>query len=336
MPGGEARLSERPLVSVLMPAYEHEAFIEQAVRSVWNQSYRPLEFLVCDDGSTDSTYQIAKDLSRESPIPMQVFRNPVNLGICKTLNRALWESSGEWIALLPSDDFYAESFIARNVEAAKALDSKLVCVHSGTHRVDEDGQPIDDEPLFLKPPAKGDAFWDIAAGDRQIIAPTLFTSRVVYDRAGGYDETLRYEDYDFHLRTSRFAKYHYIDEKHLYKRESASSMGLQTFWTKDKFVALAKHRDLDEKRIDALINGSYPRHARRCGVLGDPATARELASEYRERTGRTALPVWGGYATGYSIRVVRKVIGPGTASRFATRLKRLRRAGDEAWQRVSR
>jgi glycosyltransferase involved in cell wall biosynthesis len=310
-----------------MPAYQHEQFIEEAIKSVWNQSYRPLEFLVCDDCSSDSTYEVASELSRTSPIPMRIFRNSVNLGISKTLNSLLEKSSGKWIALLPSDDFYAESFIARNVEAVKELDSELVCVHSPAHRVNEHSALIDYQSAFSKPPILGDAFWQLADGDGQIVAPTFFTSRLVYERAGGFDENLRAEDLDLHLRTARFAKYHYIDEELLFKRESTSSLGQQTSWTKDIFVALSKHRDLDERRINALIDGRYPRHARRCGVLGDSAVARDLAAEYRARTGRTALPIWLEFATGCSIRLVRRIIGPGTASRVINRLRRMPRVG---------
>ena len=324
---GIATASDRPLVSVLMPAYQHARFVEEAIRSVWNQSYRPLELLVCDDCSSDSTYEIASELAHESPIPMKVFRNSVNLGICGTLNSLIEESSGEWIALLPSDDFYGESFIARNMDTARELDTKLVCIHSNAHRVDERGESIDYESMFTKPPVTGEAFWQVAEGTGRIVPPTVFTSRLVYERAGGFDDTLRAEDFDLHLRVSRFATYHYIDEKHLSKRESPSSLGHQTHWTRDIFVALSKHRDVDADRIDALIDGKYLRHARRCGLLGDAALARELAHEYRGRTGRNSFLFWLQYAAGCSIRHIRTVIGPGTASRVINWLRPRPRAG---------
>lgn len=322
-----ATTSDQPLVSVLMPAYQHARFVEQAIRSVWNQSYRPLELLVCDDCSSDSTYEVASDLLKESPISMKVFRNPVNRGICGTLNSLIEQSTGEWIALLPSDDFYGELFIARNMEAVRELGSKLVCLHSDAHRVDERGDSIDYQSAFTKPPVTGEAFWQVAEGTGRIVPPTVFTSRLVYERAGGFDDTLRAEDFDLHLRVSRFAKYHYIDEKHLFKRESPTSLGHQTHWTRDIFVALSKHRDVDRDRIDALIDGKYLRHARRCGLLADPALARELAAEYRGRTGRTTLLIWLQFAVGYMVRIVRNIIGPGTASRVITRVRRTPNAG---------
>ena len=81
---------------------------------------------------------------------------------------------------------------------------------------------------FTKPPVTGEAFWQVAEGTGRIVPPTVFTSRLVYERAGGFDDTLRAEDFDLHLRVSRFATYHYIDEKHLSKRESPTSLGHQT------------------------------------------------------------------------------------------------------------
>ena len=323
VPKVDARASEQPLVSVLMPAYQHERFVEEAIQSVWNQTYRSLELLVCDDCSSDSTYEIARELSRNSPIPMTIFRNPVNLGICATLNSLLARSSGEWIALLASDDFYAESFIARNMEAVKQEDSKLICVHSAAHRVNDHGALIEAESALTKPPLLGDAFWQIAEGRGRIVSPTFFTSRVVYERVGGFDETLRAEDFDLHLRTARVAPYHYIDEKHLSKREGVPGLGSATsVWLDDVFVALLKHTDLDEDRLNAAIDNRYPSLARRCGVLGESEPIGRLAAEYRKRTGRTAFPIWLEFATGYCIRLARSMIGPGTASRLIKRLRR--------------
>lgn len=323
VPKVDAQASEQPLVSVLMPAYQHERFVEEAINSVWNQTYRPLELLVCDDCSSDSTYEIVRELARNSPIPMTIVRNPMNLGICGTLNLLLTRSSGEWIALLASDDFYAESFVARNMEAVKQVDSKLVCVHSAAHRVNDHGATIEAESTLTKPPLLGDAFWQIAEGSGRIVSPTFFTSRVVYERVGGFDESLRAEDFDLHLRTARIAPYHYIDQKHLFKREGASGLGSATsVWLDDVFVALSKHVDLDEDRVNAVIDHRYPSLARRCGVLGESEPIRRLAAEYRERTGRTALPIWLEFATGYAIRLVRSMIGPGTASRLIGRLRR--------------
>ena len=101
---------ELPLVSVLMPAYNHQQFVEQAVRSVWAQTYKNIELIVIDDGSSDRTLEILKRLSLQSPISMKVDTH-ANQGICRTLNKCFDLSRGELIAFLASDDQYSEKFI---------------------------------------------------------------------------------------------------------------------------------------------------------------------------------------------------------------------------------
>ena len=107
-----------PRVSVLMPAYNHERFVEQAVRSVWEQTARDIELIVIDDGSTDSTAEILQALAAGSPIPMKVSVQ-ANAGISTTLNRAAGQARGEWVSILASDDYYVTHFIERNLQFAE-------------------------------------------------------------------------------------------------------------------------------------------------------------------------------------------------------------------------
>jgi len=91
-----------PKISVLLPAYNHESYIEAAVRSLLSQSEGCLEVLAVDDGSTDRTGQVLDRLAREDQ-RLRVFHQE-NRGIAAALNLALREASGEWIASCGSDD----------------------------------------------------------------------------------------------------------------------------------------------------------------------------------------------------------------------------------------
>lgn len=92
-------------VSVIMPAYNAERFIEKAIRSVIAQTYENWELLVIDDCSSDGTLEIAKKLAKEDE-RIKVLKNEQNMGVARTRNRGLDMCGGDYIALLDSDDIW--------------------------------------------------------------------------------------------------------------------------------------------------------------------------------------------------------------------------------------
>ncbi|MEK7719470.1 MAG: glycosyltransferase [Bacteroidota bacterium] len=90
-----------PRLTVIMPAYNAEKFLEESISSILNQSFPDFELLIGDDGSTDRTLEIIRSLSDKRII---VIRNEKNLGIPYTLNRLIKASRGEYIARQDSDD----------------------------------------------------------------------------------------------------------------------------------------------------------------------------------------------------------------------------------------
>lgn len=94
-----------PLVSVVMPAYNAESYIETAVRSVMEQTVRNWELIILDDGSRDGTCAIARRLAAEDG-RIRFLRNPENMGVAKTRNRGIALCAGQYVALLDSDDVW--------------------------------------------------------------------------------------------------------------------------------------------------------------------------------------------------------------------------------------
>ncbi len=88
-------------ISVLMPAYNAEAYIKEAIESILSQSLEDLELIVVDDGSTDATADIVRSFKDERIVLLQ---NPENLGIVETLNNGIMHCRGEYIARMDSDD----------------------------------------------------------------------------------------------------------------------------------------------------------------------------------------------------------------------------------------
>ncbi|MCD4600036.1 glycosyltransferase family 2 protein [Proteus mirabilis] len=98
-----------PLVSVIIPAYNAKKYLERAVNSVLNQSYKNVEVIIINDGSSDDTLSIIKKLSvLHKEI---IFFSHENQGISKTRNKGIELAKGEYICFLDSDDTYEPNFL---------------------------------------------------------------------------------------------------------------------------------------------------------------------------------------------------------------------------------
>ena len=129
--------SNEPLVSVIMPVHNGEAYIEAAVRSVMNQSYSNWELFVIDDCSTDNTQVILEGLSREDE-RVNFIKNPENIGTAKTRNRGLELCKGDYVAFLDADDVWKADKL--QIQLKKFSDTGADLVYSSYAIVDEDGQ----------------------------------------------------------------------------------------------------------------------------------------------------------------------------------------------------
>lgn len=97
---------QTPLVSVIMPAYNAEKFIRQAIDSILGQTYTNWELLVADDGSADKTPEIVKIFTSEDS-RVKLFSNKKNEGLLKTRNKLIKLSKGDYIAFQDADDYSA-------------------------------------------------------------------------------------------------------------------------------------------------------------------------------------------------------------------------------------
>lgn len=93
-----------PKISVIMGIYNCSDTLEEAIESLLNQTYSDYEIIMCDDGSSDETYEKAKEYEHKYPNKIRVLKNEFNLGLNKTLNRCLKEAKGEYIARMDGDD----------------------------------------------------------------------------------------------------------------------------------------------------------------------------------------------------------------------------------------
>ena len=100
------------LVSVIMPAFNHELYIEEALQSIGNQTHKNIELIVINDGSTDRTAGIIEEYVKKNSDKNIKYLNKRNEGVCKTLNKGLEMSTGDYIAFLASDDLWLPERLA--------------------------------------------------------------------------------------------------------------------------------------------------------------------------------------------------------------------------------
>lgn len=112
-----------PEVSIIIPAYNSQEYVSQALKSVFNQSYTNLEVILVDDASTDSTVKIAGSFADKR---LTIIKNNRNRGVSYGRNRGIEQAKGKWIALLDSDDWYAPERIEKLLEIAEKSDADLI------------------------------------------------------------------------------------------------------------------------------------------------------------------------------------------------------------------
>lgn len=134
-----------PQVSVIVPSFNHEAYIGAAIRSVLAQSLDAFELVIVDDASIDTSWSIIEGFDDPR---IRTLRHQSNCGAHATLNEALAMACGEYVAILNSDDIFHPRRLEALLDAARAADAGLA--FSDLEFIDDDGQPIADHPRTLE------------------------------------------------------------------------------------------------------------------------------------------------------------------------------------------
>ena len=135
-----------PVVSVVMPAYNTEKYIQEAVSSIEKQTLKDWELLVVDDCSTDQTYDILLKLAQEDA-RIRIIRNQTNCGAAMSRNIAFSQCSGKYVALLDSDDLWEPEKLEKQVMCAEKTGADIIyCSYS---IIDEYGRKK--SPDFIVP-----------------------------------------------------------------------------------------------------------------------------------------------------------------------------------------
>lgn len=221
------------LVSVICISYNHAPFIKEALNSVFTQSYPNLEVIILDDGSKDQSQEKIEQLilGKEN---ITFLPHVENEGYTQTFNQGLRLAKGEFIIDFALDDVMLPDFIEKSVERLTELGGDYGVSFSNAQYVNAQSEVIGDHNAILRKKGligqipQGDVF-EMILKRYFICTPTMVIRKVVFDRMGGYDEGLAYEDFDFWVRSSRQFKYAYIDEALVQKRKLKNSMSANRY-----------------------------------------------------------------------------------------------------------
>ena len=196
-------MSSNPLVSVVIPAYNAERYLGEAIESVLGQTYAPVETIVVDDGSGDDTAAVARSYEVELIVQQ-------NAGPAAARNRGFAACRGAIVAFHDADDLMTPDKLSVQVGELLA-DPAIGCVLAEQELLIEEGAELpfwaegSNVPTVM--PARPEEF----AGEPDVHTMTMVVRRDVFERVGGFDEGMRAaEDFDWLLRAAedgvRFAR----------------------------------------------------------------------------------------------------------------------------------
>lgn len=141
------RMVQQPLVSVVMPNYNGERFVEDAIKSVLSQTYNNIELIVVDDCSRDNSPEVIEKIAKQDE-RVHLFRNKTNCGVSQTRNQGIQLASGRYIALLDNDDLWEKDKVERQLHLALKGYKIVYCSYDF---IDENSNAI--KKPFIVPPS---------------------------------------------------------------------------------------------------------------------------------------------------------------------------------------
>ncbi|GHU79985.1 alpha-1,3-rhamnosyltransferase WapR [Bacteroidia bacterium] len=244
----ESENTNGPLVSIIVPCYNHEKYIEECILSIVNQTYRNIELIVIDDGSKDNSPAILEKLQKQYGFFLEV---QSNRGLSSTLNKAIRNySHGKYIAGCGSDDFLALDRIEKQVGYLEAHpEYALVCGKAQT--VDENGKIIEGFSIIdpITDPVK-DLTFESLIERNPIPSSSVMIKKEVWVACGGYNEKTIVEDLDLWLKVAWRYKLGYMDDYFVYYRWHGQNITADTVKMCDAVWAVVKSW---ESKVDAAF-----------------------------------------------------------------------------------
>lgn len=252
--GTEPDVNAAETVSVVIPAFNAERWVDETLRSVRAQTHRALEIVVVDDGSRDRTAAIVEAHARLDP-RLRLVRQE-NAGVAAARNRGVAETSAAFVAPVDADDLWAPTKIERQLERFQALGEATALVYTRYALIDAESRIVH---LDRKPAVEGDALAAMCLANVVGNGSGAMMRRRALVEAGGYDAGLRAagaqgcEDYKLYFHIAERHRFGFVDDWLTGYRDLPDNMS-------SDLGQMLRSRDL-------CVAGFRPRHPDRAGLF---------------------------------------------------------------------
>jgi glycosyltransferase involved in cell wall biosynthesis len=240
--------------SIIIPCYNQAIYLPDCLNSLLEQSYTDWEAIVVNDGSSDSTNEVARDFCNKDPRIKLIEK--VNGGLSSARNVGIKNARGNRFIFLDADDYFYPNYLLEINNAIKNSDD-LTIVQSGYTYITEDKKYL---LKSVNPSPKENLIPEILTSS---LGPchTICITKELCKKAGWFDENLKsVEDWDYWIRVAKSgAKYLAIKKPLVYYRYAKNSMSRNAFVMYDalkKVIGRATKKD-DRITIDSLFNKPY-------------------------------------------------------------------------------
>jgi len=242
-----------PKVSIVLPTYNGAKYIWQSIDSCLNQTYKNIELIIVDDGSTDETSEIIKSYKDKR---IKYLRHEKNKGLPHALNTGFANATGEYLTWTSHDNYYAKEAIEKMISFLR--DRNYSFVYCDFYRFK------DENPSNLNIVKLPDV---LTLENHNDVGACFLYSRGVYEVIGDYDpDATLAEDYDYWIRVSKkFSMYHLAEPLYSY-RECNESLSLSRFYEVRVVDILVRVKngvldiDLAINSLVSVIAQKYPRY----------------------------------------------------------------------------
>jgi alpha-1,3-rhamnosyltransferase len=199
------KLNFYPLVTVCIPAYNHEKFVSETIRSVLDQTYPNIELIIVNDGSTDNTHGVIKSFQKEceNNLSNVIIIDRTNRGLPFTLNEMIKHASGEFIKIIASDDILKKSIIQDSIDFFR--ENKVDLLFFDLDVINNNSDIIRSHICGIK--GLGVDIYNIselslekALEYNRFYGPAYILKSEVFKKVGYYNEGISIEDWEFLLR----------------------------------------------------------------------------------------------------------------------------------------